>query len=556
MEFDDLFLRRTFMIIAMKRSQKHDFRISKDIKVIEHIIDTIENDKNNHYLATSRDDRENMVSFAISSKFKYDDEKRVKTTLDKYIRRQLNINYSDISDYNLERFCKSVMMLSNGNTKNIIVYNGKNLKEYFRSIKIDVKNISNKEILFYTANEKKVAWVVASNFARALLWTCDDGTKLLDVIYPKNKICYKSIIDWANKNNIKHVYNMTTFELNKLRISMKCRFFNEIPPQDTFKYAEFDKNLGEQIIISADPNFGNLNICAKYKPYYKELPCNLCKTLSSSNCILSKIEDDWCCSDCIKKNFKFCNCCNKYKSSFEVGYQEEGYSKYKNDRRFSIFSNWICDYCIGNSAFFKKCYVCNTYHHEMCMAKTNIDCKSKLVCKSCVKESIDKCSKCFKTDVVVHKYGKILCTVCANNFVKCHFCNAYDTKYSMSDVIFKGERIKEAICLTCKEKKERCQICWTYLIDTPYFEVIDSHYSYRVKQIFCKECKQQREEKQSLYNKYSGSKYFDKDNTKTKVILREPNIPNIIKPGIHSCKEGNAAYPVYVRDKYGYYGMN
>ena len=59
-----------------------------------------------------------------------------------------------------------------------------------------------------------------------------------------------------------------------------------------------------------------------------------------------------------------------------------------------------------------------------------------------------------------------------------------------------------------------------------------------------------------LVNESTGSKYFDNSNVKTKMVLQESNIENIVKPRIHSCKEGNAAYPVYVRDKHGHYGIN
>jgi len=414
MGFDDLFLRRTFLIIAMNRSRRYDFHVNKDIKVIDKIIDAVEEDASNHYLAVSKDDGQTMISFAAKPENKYNDKKRVRTTLGKYIRKQLNVSYADLSDYNLERFCKSVMNTANGNVKYVTIYSGKELKEYFRTLNIKARNLSTREILFYTANEKKVAWVVAANFARALLWNCDDGTKILDVIYPKKDVHHKQITEWARQNNVKMASDMPKSELNKLRITMKCRYVNELPPQDTFKYGEIDRNKKEQIVLAADPIFGNLHVGPEFKPYYRELPCKGCGKLSSPVRVLSKVEDNWYCSECIEKTFKFCNCCNNYRIISEIGHKEEGYSKHERDKRFVIPLAWVCESCIGNSAYFSECHVCGIYHHEMCMAKVAISYSPKHVCRKCLDNYVDKCSKCTKIDVVQFKYGRNLCRA---NFV-------------------------------------------------------------------------------------------------------------------------------------------
>jgi hypothetical protein len=105
---------------------------------------------------------------------------------------------------------------------------------------------------FYADNPYKVALIVSKDRnARALMWTCDDGMRVLDQIYgPK----YQSIavMHWAYYNN---TYLLNTLPLKKgkeLRVTMDIKD-DKFPYVDNFQFGQINWNE-RKVILSLNYN--------------------------------------------------------------------------------------------------------------------------------------------------------------------------------------------------------------------------------------------------------------------------------------------------------------
>lgn len=104
---------------------------------------------------------------------------------------------------------------------------------------------------FYEDNPDKVGLVTTYDnkgdmTTRALLWTCDDGSKMLDYIYGMRGYGVK-LLKWADKNNIDVVYDLKHLDYKKYKITMKIKR-NAFPFIDTFGYGEFNRDYSEVVL--------------------------------------------------------------------------------------------------------------------------------------------------------------------------------------------------------------------------------------------------------------------------------------------------------------------
>lgn len=93
---------------------------------------------------------------------------------------------------------------------------------------------------------------------RALLWICDDGTKILDYIYGKQIIYDKEILSFRNKNKIISMHDKEfkeNYKSYKITLNFKR---NYVPFMDMFHYGFYDKEH-QIIIVSCYPQ-ENTNI--------------------------------------------------------------------------------------------------------------------------------------------------------------------------------------------------------------------------------------------------------------------------------------------------------
>lgn len=107
---------------------------------------------------------------------------------------------------------------------------------------------------------------------RALLWTCDDGSKVLDRLYPSGHKHNRSIIGWAKQNNIITRNKIDSLDIRDVGLSDGSQRFvtlnieniTALPYMDTFKFCEID-------IENQTAKCSNKPIAHKEGFIYKEL---------------------------------------------------------------------------------------------------------------------------------------------------------------------------------------------------------------------------------------------------------------------------------------------
>jgi hypothetical protein len=112
----------------------------------------------------------------------------------------------------------------------------------------------------YTENPKNVSLIILRGSkdvdkisGRAILWTDNDGNKIMDRVYTNNSPDVVLFIEYANKNNFYHKtvqdsVESTEFELNgskltDITINLDKNTYYTFPYMDTLKYYYYDKNI-------------------------------------------------------------------------------------------------------------------------------------------------------------------------------------------------------------------------------------------------------------------------------------------------------------------------
>ena len=175
------------------------------VKFSQNLYEMIKDDKRKDYIGLSLDGN---VSFATKQQYKYDAVRRSKTTLARYIRRNLRIKNGEVTDVELSRVTDMISAyLININDVKII--SGKDITKayadgfgnpYLFSC-MTGKRRSNR-IKFYEINPGNIRMAIVPGKARALLWTTDTGKTVLDRIYNNSHLGYSQLCAWAKKNNI------------------------------------------------------------------------------------------------------------------------------------------------------------------------------------------------------------------------------------------------------------------------------------------------------------------------------------------------------------------
>lgn len=203
-------------------------------------------------LAISIDDS-NKISYAVKEEFLFDDEKRTKTTLQRYIRRQLNYTVDEISDHELNDLCNNVMKTFN--IKEFKLAKGLEIAELYnsgfaqRTCMTDKGMEDTENILgLYVNNPQTVNLAVITNGsmkARAICWMINNNV-YVDRIYQNSEV-----IENEFKNSIKTAFTEKDVFFRKhgnlpegrefnenITIEIPDNFNSEFPYLDSFRYFE------------------------------------------------------------------------------------------------------------------------------------------------------------------------------------------------------------------------------------------------------------------------------------------------------------------------------
>jgi hypothetical protein len=362
------------------------------------IVRAIVQNENKHYLAASVDVA-GEVSYASKPERKYDYTRRLRTTIGRYIRRNIPIH---VTDYELDVFCRDVV------TKMCPI------AEYFTIIKgDDIEQAYGDEVgghscmtgddcdkvRLYTQNPDVVQMVVFNDrkmTGRALLWTDDEGRQLLDRIYPNDgyhiSMFYKyaEINGWTvRKHNgapcsgqpfvddLTHTVYVRPPN-NELWPYMDSLRFSDSDPEDD--KVRLSTSYGRYCLDSISGGFGDYN-----GSYYR---CEQCGCRVHEDDVYS-VNDYTYCSDCYCELFTSCSNCGSDCDRDDVTYveSEDGY---------------ICESCLDYN--YSTCDHCGEYHRTRRLAVT----PEGYSCEHCFDDYWTRCEVC---DEVIPA-GEACCETC------------------------------------------------------------------------------------------------------------------------------------------------
>jgi len=367
---------------ALKRSKKF---FSNDIVVIEKIITSMREDKNNHYLSIPKDDF-NKVSYSNFFTDKLNNENRIKITFGRYVRRRLRIKEEELSDTvlsNLSEFIsiaigkkkdvESKQDLVNILTGKDIVSFYKNSDGYLHTCMTGV--YKTKIIEFYGLNPDKVSLIVSFNKkARALLWTTDDNKKVLDRIYPNSGIGFNQIKVWAIGQKI--------IKPNKShKITMKHN--GQFPYMDTFCYGRFlnvKSSRHSEIVLSTNAVGNEVKLNSQNGSFEKLCICVVCNKLLDRHVAFIGHTDDkynYYCEKCVHTKTTLCELCNiRYDKKYIVDDEDNSILKdIGYDGRF-------CKRCLEIK---RKCFMCGENKNAFETILVNGKLRDFYLCFDCIK---------------------------------------------------------------------------------------------------------------------------------------------------------------------------
>ena len=145
---------------------------------------------NRHWLSVSVDD-ELLVSYANSYETRFNTRKRVKTTIGRFLMRRMGVTKNP-ADFAAE--FTACRIEQEGFEEYIHVLSGEAVIDAYEEGVGDSSCMTGENsylVRLYADNPEKVQLLILRmdecDVARALWWTCDDGTKVLDRIYPDDQ---------------------------------------------------------------------------------------------------------------------------------------------------------------------------------------------------------------------------------------------------------------------------------------------------------------------------------------------------------------------------------
>lgn len=335
----------------------------------EEILIPIKNDRLGDYLTSTYDPE--IVEFRKSSSHKEI------SSLARYCRRKLNIK--NIPDFVLEMFCKQVkIQLTSIDSieKDISIIPGQEIPDYYKelgrisSLRSCMTGESYYKTVIYALNPKKVKLVVFAKKSRALLWTTDDGSIVLDRVYPTDGSYHSELLKkWAKEKGYLQYPSIDR------KLSITLIHNNVFPFLDTFYNGRLSNNkikLSNSKLLKQDSYLratdGSLNFIGK--------------------CFF--------CNESKKPHYEFIPSIQKY----------------------------VCGLCMN--AILRRCTHCDDFHFEKDLTKIN---KYTRVCKKCLHFYCKKCTNCKSSltkdyyKVIINGFEKNLCEECSINYYTCYKCN-------------------------------------------------------------------------------------------------------------------------------------
>jgi len=321
-------------------------------------------------------DMAGSVEYSFDETDLYNVANRKRTSLQRYVRRQLGFKVEDIKDHELDLLCRQITKHRHDGMFKIVRGDGVQ-KAYERGLggSTCMTYENSKYTSMYKLNPDKVGMVVYESpkiTARALLWTCDDGVTVMDRIYPNDGGHVEIMQEWAASNGYVFrvgnslpcgSYVLLSDGENHV-VTLKYKAY--IPYMDTFRYGK--RRAGKLWLSNREGRVG----ATAYNGKVTGFVCSVCNKefLGSNNMV--RISYGVMCTDC-DKTTESCGRCGRW---FTKGSEDE--VKAVDGGRY----RWC-----------RKC------REEIC---------------------VSECDKCGGFTVALHRIGiKIYCSICASHCSRC-----------------------------------------------------------------------------------------------------------------------------------------
>lgn len=437
-------------------------------KVYE-IYSKIKEDQNKHFLSLSQEEYD-KISYAKCEDHIFDNSKRIKSSFERYVRRQLEISDSSLSDHNLNylgRRLRQKLIPQDILEKDIEILTGNSVCDFYKiHTEIDscMNGGSSYKTEIYGMNPEVISLATYKNKVRALLWTTDN-TKILDRIYPNNSEDSSMLKLWAERRGfVTRCDNSQCSEniipLNDGKVyTFTLTHDSTFPYMDTFCYGFLSDNKVELSNKIADDCLRFQNVNGSYTEsnscyhcgdivddnnyhstnnhYYCEecfnelfINCYECgDTVGIDDCCTGS-DEIYYCEDCFNSRFIHCESCSEVERKRDAIEIDNSYyctdcaaenfflcneceEYHSNDDLVVQDDEAYCQSCFDDK--FNMCFSCNN-HFEKSKLKAQDD---ELYCEECFDDTFSKCcicEKCFNImNMVEQEDGKIYCKECLPN---------------------------------------------------------------------------------------------------------------------------------------------
>jgi hypothetical protein len=367
-----------------------------------HLQDTIEdirNDSFGHNLSISLKDPK-QITFVnrkedLTLPLEKRENKRQKTTLAKYLKR----NYTSINrfaDDVLRDFCAEVLALITSSEElsaGIQELEGDDIVNYYATTDQIAHSCMTGECEegeapltgLYALNPNKVKLITFANKARALLWTTDDGTKVLDRVYPAASKEMVLLRKWAEDQGYVLRSNPDGLETGTVKLSdgeehrITMKHNGVFPYLDTFHFGELNED-NNTVELSNYETFGDvafMELNGTYSSSHNE--CENCGDRISRNDDRHRVDGNDYCNDCYSQAFFECHKCGDVE---------------KIDEGLSDDENYFCQDCFYKIYF--HCQNCSeaTFNEDGVIVNKNEKYDEGYYCRDCVEKSCTQCEHC------------------------------------------------------------------------------------------------------------------------------------------------------------------
>ena len=363
------------------------------------VVDAIVRNRNGHYLAHSHD-CENAVSYARQEGMKFLPERRTRTTLGRYIRR----NFPDckVADDFLEQFTSKVMSKLTSADKRFSIVSGDDITRAYRDEiggRSCMTGDDSDKVEIYAINPDVVRMLVYDDgdslTGRCLIWKTNQGHTVADRIYPnsgRNIDEFKEYIKkhgWHMRENQSYPCGQGFIGLDRdedLTVTLKVPDPPIYPYMDTFRmYRSSDVDWDNRTItLHTYDGTDRLDSTSGEGPGAggRRVRCCACSDRVDDDDAYTNEYGDYFCRDCYYDRYTSCDRCGREVSTDDTCSVTVG--------RYSQES-W-CEPCVRNHAY--ECEQCNEYYSDEIRLATV---EGVLVCDSCHGGNFSTCHGCGNT---------------------------------------------------------------------------------------------------------------------------------------------------------------